>query len=465
MRYRSLFAILIIAWLVAAPAMRSQTIWHVTHYDYYDSTGLHNYKKSVQYHMSAISCHGQVCTAAGIVDGDRAPYNWLVFLRSTDGGVTWSDQVPKNYLGQFWLGHNFILKIEQIDSLHAVAIANDSGILIRTNDGGDTWERMKLPIPCRPTNFDFLDTETGIVTAVLPQSILTTSDGGTHWSAFDAKLAAFPSDCHAYTREHFGVWANFYGPYYETLNNWQTYDSTSKIEYDSSGPIIDNCIFGAGDTIIGYGGHTVRNDTGMLSQIYGSIVRTTNRGVSWERFPIADSIDAIWTMTGLDHDTLYAGGSRRMTGVYGPVSILRSTDRGSSWSVDTILLDTEYHVETTPGLAMTGDGHPIALFSPEEIAGGLPSNYAATAIFRGEPMVHASVKLNPAFLNNIVVPNPATDYITVRLSDAEHPIHVLDVLGREYESPHNGNTLDISRLPAGVYYLSDGTRRARFVKE
>lgn len=69
----------------------------------------------------------------------------------------------------------------------------------------------------------------------------------------------------------------------------------------------------------------------------------------------------------------------------------------------------------------------------------------------------------------VVVPNPAQS--TISMNGLNRIVTVIDALGRAYICPRTGSTLDISRLPVGVYYVSDGgstngaPRRARFVKE
>ncbi len=60
-------------------------------------------------------------------------------------------------------------------------------------------------------------------------------------------------------------------------------------------------------------------------------------------------------------------------------------------------------------------------------------------------------------------PNPATSSISITNSNG--PLSILDPLGRSYEVKQTGNTLDVSALPSGVYFVSDGHTRAKFVKE
>jgi hypothetical protein len=62
-----------------------------------------------------------------------------------------------------------------------------------------------------------------------------------------------------------------------------------------------------------------------------------------------------------------------------------------------------------------------------------------------------------------IIPDPATGSITVKGSAG--PFTIFDPLGRSYQMPGMANTLDISSLPSGVYFVSDGLSRAKFVKE
>ncbi len=60
-------------------------------------------------------------------------------------------------------------------------------------------------------------------------------------------------------------------------------------------------------------------------------------------------------------------------------------------------------------------------------------------------------------------PNPTTNVL--HIESFVDTILILDPLGRSYEVKRNGKTLDVSGLPLGVYYVSDGVSRAKFVKE
>jgi hypothetical protein len=62
-----------------------------------------------------------------------------------------------------------------------------------------------------------------------------------------------------------------------------------------------------------------------------------------------------------------------------------------------------------------------------------------------------------------VFPNPAKDFIST--SSTEDNLLILDQLGRSYTVYRIENTFDISSLPPGIYFISDGVSKAKFVKE
>ncbi len=128
-----------------------------------------------------------------------------------------------------------------------------------------------------------------------------------------------------------------------------------------------------------------------------------------------------------------------------------SSDNGLTWAIDS----TTYMSDTIQEMHFMDARHGwIASWSHDSL---FMWYYDADA--------KSDVAESPAPSSDLmfVLPNPAQTSITV--SGAGKVLEIFDALGRSRECPRNGSTLDISRLPAGVYYVSDGTHRARFVKE
>ncbi len=366
-------------------------------------------------------------------------------------------------LGSFCGNCTSITKLQQIDSLHTVAQADSSwttqngntgtiqtiSYFIATTDGGKTWSRPHWPDSLWVMDFHFSSPLTGIF--VTNNSIYCTSDGGERWEKQIVPVRGGPEACHSYGDGMFRVWGHAHGPLYTTRDNWSSYDTTQPC-YDSSvdaasKTLFGSCNFGSGDTIMCYGIHFSALNPSIH---YGSLARTTDGGSSWTHFRIADSINApsgngILYTTSLDHDTVYAAGESFNHW------ILRSTDRGATWSIDTLLLDTSMNVLETDGIAMTGDGHPLALFSFRDLF------INPTLIFRREQDNSIVTTTLSALHPFAVYPNPSTDWVNVRSSTPLRRVVIRDLLGRPvlYGMADVGGEarLDVSKLPAGMYEL------------
>jgi len=84
-------------------------------------------------------------------------------------------------------------------------------------------------------------------------------------------------------------------------------------------------------------------------------------------------------------------------------------------------------------------------------------------------------KVRPGYLTSVsetsnsqklsIHPNPAGDYITVENADAHSDIEIYSVLGIIQMRTAYTNRIDVSRLPAGVYFLRSGVEYTVFVKD
>ncbi len=170
---------------------RAQYHWHVTH----DAQLINNGKAQYEYLFTAVDCSGDVCTAAGVVldtSIHAIGRSRVMFFRSSDQGRSWVEQDPQLPPGR-GDKDRIINLVQQIDSLNAVAFS-DSGLVLRTFDGGLNWVRQDLHTLEYVDDVNFSDPLTGIAITdrVISDStmracrILTTTDGGHNW-----KQAAF----------------------------------------------------------------------------------------------------------------------------------------------------------------------------------------------------------------------------------------------------------------------------------
>lgn len=198
--------------IVSGTRAQSSYQWSITHPS---SEGVFSYA------FTALDSWGEVVTAAGVRKDDTLrtnDRNAIIFCRSTDGGETWTEQDPG--LAHFKAdGLHLISKIQQIDSLNCVGLG-DSGRIVRTTDGGNTWVTEYLPTTGTVFDMDFSDPMTGIVVCLDTSDIFTTTDGGNHWN-----LAPFhpwypATQCHSYGNEHFLISIVEGFTVYETKDNW-----------------------------------------------------------------------------------------------------------------------------------------------------------------------------------------------------------------------------------------------------
>ena len=136
-----------------------------------------------------------------------AANGWAVgsfpLVRTTDGGRSW------HYEGSE-AGYD-LFAIEFADSehgwtagrrtiYHADSLHHDfAGVILRTLDGGDTWDTTNLPTSIN--GLYFLDTETGWAVGA-GGAIYKTSDGGASWSQQPTQSTLFLRDVHFVDRNN-----------------------------------------------------------------------------------------------------------------------------------------------------------------------------------------------------------------------------------------------------------------------
>jgi photosystem II stability/assembly factor-like uncharacterized protein len=444
--------VMMFAVLMFSSGLRAQPYkWHLTH----DGNG----PGTTYYSFDYLDCVANVCTAAGsIVDtsnnfaSDRIK---LMFFRSTDGGESWTDQDPhlppfEENLSNWWS------KVQQIDSLNAVGIA-DSGMVVRTFDGGSTWQVQDVHSKGQVADVHFSDDSTGIVIVYgspLGQ-VEITHDGGRTWIAISFYPFLGTQTCHSDGGSKFRVIGYDNGTIYSTTDDWVTFDSTLSVYNWKTDPrVIWNSNFRGSDTIVSLVAHW--GDSSQWPT--ASLIRTTDGGIAWDSIPLPDLKyplleDGDCLMSPLDSSTV-------LYGIYGDDDIFLSLDHGMTWQSFPMIFDTVYHPQQIGSIAITTGGHPVAVFPG-------PINQPGQ-IGRGE-LLNKVASNQDSDSRMSIFPNPTSSSITITFFEAESTVQLLDILGREVlcgTVPESGSlTLDASSLPAGLYYISDGNTRAKFVKK
>jgi photosystem II stability/assembly factor-like uncharacterized protein len=152
-----------------------------------------NPAEAVYYSSISVVSPNVVFVAGDMKDVTNPDLRVPVFVRTNDGGKTWTEktlQAPN-------------IQIQTIQNMHFVSPQTgwliglnsaEEGVLLKTTDGGDSWTAMRLPFNQFPAAIFFVDENTGWIGGQGPpitedgeeegpSDITITSDGGQTWSS------------------------------------------------------------------------------------------------------------------------------------------------------------------------------------------------------------------------------------------------------------------------------------------
>ncbi len=124
-----------------------------------------------------------------LIAGGTQTKDTAVILKSTDGGVNWTDVYDQP--------GTWLKSVCFVDSLKGFAVG-DSAQILTTTDAGNSWTPMVAPITGR--NFNsvvFLNSDTGFIVGGLKDSIRTilkTTNGGTNWTVLKDEVGGGLND-------------------------------------------------------------------------------------------------------------------------------------------------------------------------------------------------------------------------------------------------------------------------------
>jgi photosystem II stability/assembly factor-like uncharacterized protein len=441
----------------------------------------------------------------GIVCGDL----YSIF-RTTDGGVSWQPI--------FSQPDGLSLNAVSVSSGGATGFAVGSGgMLLRGDIQGMTWAVLTRGFSGPLLDITFpQDTLTGY--AATPTNVYKTVDGGVIWTGLSAAspITAFSFPQNALV----GYGASLAGSIFKTSDgglSWHaescpgvgddyiavTFPSNESVGYACSmaGAVVKTTDAGSDWTLVASPDtldipYTVcfeSNRTGFMGTSGSSVCRTTDGGATWAtEFPGGQGFRSFCFPGG--GDTGFACGYNG--------SLLKSSNGGATWtslgSGTTVNLSrvcfpadcqTGYVAGDQGTVLSTTDGGltwapqfpPVALvnfvamaFPNGSLTGYLGGDAGAVLVTRNGG-INAVARTGPArptgqaFLS--VYPNPARHYAYVRVGAANGEglaadgcrLQIFDRCGRAIESLNgerlstDGYRLDVSRIPAGVYFVrADG---------
>jgi len=388
-----------------------------------------------------------------------------MYIKTTDGGYNWfvpfadSTIMIYNEQGQWIDTKSPKFKAARcIDFVtqYLVVVGHKEGQITISRDGGVSWDSINL----NTQDFKiikFTDSLSGI--ALTNNFIFLTTDGGESWNNITSNLnysgsIFFQS---AFIKDDFIYAGGFF--------------STDKgTTWTKSNPI--NNIHGM------YGVHFIDSREGWCSgrrqlvpnqsQYADVILHTTNSGLDWET-----QLDTIlYPQSGLTGGIYFANHYEGLA--YGEGKIWRTTDGGKNW-INFAFPWTEMDAFTK---LVFPKGHTNKIIANEYLKGRIWMYEDPTSVNNYETN-HS---------NYIIYPNPTSDFITISLgsfgacsnennnvASPNASIEIYDVMGilvtQTPTSVFNSQTkvldlprIDISHLPAGVYFMKVGNRFEKFVK-
>jgi hypothetical protein len=415
-------------------------------------------RDSIDRWISSISCYGENCTAMEIISApNKADSN--VLLHSIDGGLDWLEDgsLPQYIYDSSGEWASLVFDaVQQIDSLNAIAADMNAGVIVRTHDGWETWSADSSLIDdyfdglsVNPPNIFGLDCGNA-AEGILNEGFgfyLFTVDSGKHWKEIHFGASSY----HSYGNGMFRVF-KAPGTIFTTHDGWSTIDTTL---IAMNGPLQDTgfhpgeLVFGNGDTLGIVGSPWDSTDFHAST----AMAISTDLGLHWTELPLPRN-NGIFLGNGLlprlnwDHMAL--------AGEDSVGRILLGSNHGTTWELDTVPLSNGFPYYNILTVAATGSGRVIA--------GIITDSNISNALVYLEPKPPADVQTwERVVYGTSLYPNPASNELNV--GSTNWPFTILDPLGRTYEVHQTGNTLDVSTLPSGVYFISDGHSRAKFVKE
>jgi photosystem II stability/assembly factor-like uncharacterized protein len=273
-----------------------------------------------------------------------------VFMRSADGGATWSTS--------FAIGSS-------VNAMHFVSstlgyVVGDQGFIARTDDGGQTWTPQISTVQTTLNDVHFFDANLGLAVGD-GSTILHSTDGGTTWtpvtvpgfgnaygvSFADADVAITVGTNGARLRSVDGgaSWTRLDVPVnvVETRTLRSVIFTSATTGFAAGGqsnPIMRTddagqtwakvpgaSASGATDGSCGFGAIALLGNKGLAAATCGWLAHSSDGGVSWTKFP------AVGLHLETDtFDVAFGAGSAVAVAVGGEGQLYRTTNAGASWT-------------------------------------------------------------------------------------------------------------------------------------
>lgn len=373
------------------------------------------------------------------VDSGHSP----IVIKTTDGGATWESHLVEEIQGRIC----FDLFAFDEDTVwlttQNLAPGDGRGAFV-SYDGGETWEEKYNDVSAGVW-IRWFGRQEGIV--INRNSMARTLDGGQSWTQVpasaipgfaDGESTILNSGTNSLASVGDHLWfGTSLGKVYRSQDRGTTWQAFQALP-DSNG-IITTLAFR--DTL--YGLATAPLDENFDSQFPAPLLRTSDGGETWETLPpFPNPVRALAFVPGTENTFTAASFSDQY--------FAYSLNGGESW-----VFAEDIHPYRA--IAFTGPGTGWAVNSTLE-----NSFFGPVLKYIGEPFPAKSTVSSRPTLNQVnvkVYPNPVRDWLTVESEKNIRFIGLVNIHGQRISlPPADGNTWrsKLSSLPAGTYWLEVG---------
>jgi photosystem II stability/assembly factor-like uncharacterized protein len=335
---------------------------------------------------------------------------------------------------------NFLCSVYFTDANAGYAVGT-GGTILKTTDGGTTWNPLASGTTASLNSVCFTDANTGYVAGGTDSlnfaTILKTTDGGSTWLPLSSGMTG-AGICSVYFTDSntgfaVGGFLSFpadYGFILKTTDGGVTWTYTAYAEWT-----LHSICFSA-------------PNTGFAVGDYGTMLKTTDGGTNWSVIDLGVGVAYCESMCFTDSNTGYIVGSKG--------TIVKTSDGGNSWNL--LESGSESELESICFPTAT-TGYTV----------GYGGTILATNNGGGFPVGVNEIKQVAGTLK--LFPNPTSGNLTIEAPD-KGTLIVYDINGvllLQRELVESTTTIDFSSLPGGVYMVKlvgvKGVQVGKFVKQ
>ncbi|MDZ4680505.1 MAG: T9SS type A sorting domain-containing protein, partial [Saprospiraceae bacterium] len=206
--------------------------------------------------------------------------------------------------------------------------------------------------------------------------------------------------------------------------------TTSVLYPTLSGNILENNLFVFGNSAYFNGGQQPASAASFSNNLYQSTEQTNFNGAYWD----SPALDAI-----KDPNPLLYGSS---------VNILTDAPNGDFHLIAGCPAEAAGKIVAQPALDFYG--LPFSTTARSIGAAEVPNQVGVDALAPSDPI--------------LIFPNPASDYLDIPVQGDASEVLIYNNIGIRVRQAKTGQRIELGALPAGMYFLIAGKRRAKFQK-